>query len=71
MEEPIHLARKLLWELQDGLTTHHHGRALLEECGRSSLSPAIIAVYILVSILLVIFSGTMAGLTLGLLSIDK
>ena len=68
MEEPIRLARKLLW---DGLlTTHTHGR-VLEECGRSALSPGMVAVFILVSIFLVVFSGTMAGLTLGLLSIDK
>ncbi|KAL4420313.1 hypothetical protein ABPG77_010218 [Micractinium sp. CCAP 211/92] len=44
-------------------------RAMLLE--DNSLSSGATAVYIIVSVLLVVFAGMMAGLTLGLLSLDK
>ena len=67
MEEPIrHFARKML---REAAWDHHDARLLLS--GEGTLSPGAVAGYIIVSIFLVIFSGTMAGLTLGLLSIDK
>ncbi|PRW58116.1 DUF21 domain-containing protein [Chlorella sorokiniana] len=47
----------------------HAARRLLSEGG--SLSSGQTAVYIVISVLLVIFAGMMAGLTLGLLSLDK
>jgi hypothetical protein len=44
------------------------GRRMLKE---ANLSSGQTAVYIVICILLVIFAGCMAGLTLGLLSLDK
>ena len=45
------------------------GRRMLGE--DHSLTPGAEAAYIIVSVLLIIFSGLMAGLTLGLLSLDR
>lgn len=66
MVEPSHLPRKLLLDVAvwDGA-----GRLLLGE--QEPLSSGMTTLYIITCILLVIFSGMMAGLTLGLLSLDR
>ena len=53
----------------DGSDPLHLARRLLSEGGE--LSSGQTAVYIIISVLLVIFSGMMAGLTLGLLSLGE
>ncbi|KAL6775935.1 hypothetical protein ACKKBG_A19145 [Auxenochlorella protothecoides x Auxenochlorella symbiontica] len=66
MGEPFYATRKLLLDatLPDGVVAR-----VLEEA--EPLSPGMTTAYILLCIVLVIFSGIMAGLTLGLLSLDR
>ena len=51
--------------------SHYVTRRLLISDGEASLSSGTVIAYSLVSVLLVIISGVAAGLTLGLLSIDR
>lgn len=61
---------QILAEIVEG-GLHAQGRSLTVQDGAQSLSSGTTAAYIVVSIFLVIFSGICAGLTLGLLSLDK
>lgn len=57
----LYTSRKLLQE---------YAAAPCVEGGGDSLSGSVVAVYATVSVLLIACSGLMAGLTLGLLSLD-
>jgi hypothetical protein len=63
------LGRKALLVTSAG-GLHHIARFALEE-GSHSLSPGQETMYIVVCIALIVFSGLCAGLTLGLLSLDR
>lgn len=66
MGEPFLAGRKLL---TDALNPEFGTARALSEGG--ALSPGTTAGYVVLCVVLVIFSGIMAGLTLGLLSLDQ
>lgn len=63
------LADTVLHTAEHSATTPLSGFNFLDN--HAELSPGVRALYIVVSIVLVLFSGMMAGLTLGLLSLDR
>jgi hypothetical protein len=65
----VFIARKLL-ELAPS-TGEQPAEGSTDPCHESSLSSGLVAAYIIVSLVLVVLAGLCAGLTLGLLSIDK
>lgn len=51
--------------------SHYAARKLLISDGSTSLSPGTQTAYIITVVILIIVSGLAAGLTLGLLSLDR